>query len=147
MARYSAGGRTSSYTPSATVPAIGIFATASVTPYIVEIGVFNTTTTGLVVNLARTDTSTGTATGAAETAHRANRPAATATVKYDFSALPTVQEDLGYRAAIGAAIGAGIVWTFGDGGLEVHLGANEGICVMVPVGTGQHLDCYIVWDE
>jgi hypothetical protein len=50
-------------------------------------------------------------------------------------------------ATLGAAAGAGIIWTFGDKGIIVTSGTTNGIGITVPQGTGQICDLYIVWDE
>jgi hypothetical protein len=54
------------------------------------------------------------------------------------------------QAALGAAIGSGIIWTFGGGktpGLIVPNTANDGMGIIIPTGTGQVCDIYFVWDE
>jgi len=55
--------------------------------------------------------------------------------------------DLGYRIVLGAAIGSGIIWTFGDSGLVIPVGTTNGIGIIVATGTGQICDAYMVWDE
>jgi hypothetical protein len=55
--------------------------------------------------------------------------------------------DLGYRASIGAAIGAGVIWTFGDTGIVIPVGVANGVGVMIENGTGQISQIYFIWDE
>lgn len=146
MARYSSGGRTSTNTPSTTTPALCLHAAAAVTGAIREIGIFNTTTTATNVELFRVTTA-GTATGLTEEQHDPLAAAPSCTATYEFTADPTKGDSLGYRAAIGAAVGAGIVWTFGDTGVRIPVGTANGVGVFIGTGTGQHLDVYVVWDE
>ena len=51
------------------------------------------------------------------------------------------------QASLGAAIGSGVIWTFGDAGLVIVLGTANGIGIHCPTGTGQICDYYIDWDE
>jgi hypothetical protein len=48
---------------------------------------------------------------------------------------------------LGAAIGAGVIWTFGDAGIRIPVGAANGVGVVVENGTGQACQIYAVWDE
>jgi len=114
--------------------------------YVVECGVFNTTTTAFVANLSKY--SVGGTAGAAITevcedetftpltvATQANTTAAT------LLGGPYVQ------ASIGAAIGAGVIWTFGSKGLRVTGATDEGMTIPCLTGTGQVYDFYWVWEE
>jgi hypothetical protein len=51
------------------------------------------------------------------------------------------------HASLGAAIGNGIVWVFGDNGLIIPEGTANGVVIICPTGTAQHLDFWFVWDE
>jgi hypothetical protein len=146
MARYSAGGRTTT-AASATLPMASLYASASGYGKIREIGIANTTTTAFVAGLCRLTTA-GTV-GAALTIglhNLAASPAICAAYNSHSSTGPTLT-DLGYRWTIGAAAGAGIPWTFGDEGLVIPATANYGIGIYCPTGTGQVADVYFVWDE
>jgi|WetSurMetagenome_2_1015567.scaffolds.fasta_scaffold1124302_1 hypothetical protein len=147
MPRFVTGGRSVTTTPSASIPLGSLYASASVKLRVVEIGVFNTTTNAVAVGLARL-TTTGTR-GSATTIGKLdddNPIAAVGTGYLTHSAGPTLTM-LPYRAILGAAAGAGFVWTFGGFGLVIAATANNGIGIMVPDGTGQHCDFYFVWDE
>jgi hypothetical protein len=48
---------------------------------------------------------------------------------------------------LGAAIGAGVIWTFGDQGIRIPTGTANGVGVVVENGTGQACQVYMVWDE
>ena len=52
------------------------------------------------------------------------------------------------QAMLGAAVGSGVIWTFGDTGLLIAAGTANGIGVICPSGfTGQIVDYNIDWDE
>jgi hypothetical protein len=63
------------------------------------------------------------------------------------TAAPTLGDDLGYRATLGAAIGAGVIFTFGGDGIRVPVGTGNGVGIITAIGTGQVVDFYFVWDE
>ena len=88
-------------------------------------------------------------TGLTEAAHDPNKAGGslcTAVGTHSGSA-PTLGDDLGYRASLGAAVGAGVIWTFGDVGISITKGIANGVGIIVATGTGQVLDWYAVWDE
>jgi hypothetical protein len=144
--RYSASARTAALPTSVRGPSIYAAASAN-SPRIREIGIFNTTTTAFAVTLNRM-TARGTP-GAGITAakHDPGGPAADATPYQTHTADATASDEVA-RASIGAAIGAAMVWTFGDNGLQIPDGANTaGLALLLPTGTAQHFDFYWVWDE
>lgn len=145
MARFNSGARAAG-AGSTTLPSGSIYAGASVNGLLREIGVFNTTTTAVAIALYRL-TTTGTR-GSALTVskHRVNTTP-TCTTYNTHTVAPTLGNDLGYRAVLGAAAGSGVIWTFGDAGLEVTLGTSNGVGIVIATGTGQVLDYYFVWDE
>lgn len=145
MARYSTGVRTAA--GSTTLPIISLYSAAAVRGKIREIGVFNTTTTALALALRRL-TTTGTQ-GAALTKAKYDQDSAAASsgTFTTHTVAPTLGDDLGYRAAVGAAVGAGVIWRFDDSGLLLPVGVANGIGIIVAVGTGQICDAYIIWDE
>lgn len=146
MPRYSAGGR-STGAGSTTLPVGSIYSGAAGPTKIVEIGVFNTTAVAAAIKLVRL-TSTGTqGAGLTEAPHENDASGAVATAFDTHSAAPTLGNDLGYRASLGAAIGAGVIWTFDNGGLRIAPGVANGVGIIVASGTGQILDWYVVWDE
>lgn len=144
MARYSAG-MTAAGAGVALRPILGILSTATVSPVLREVGIYNTTATACTYRLVNF---TGGTAGAAqvERKHRRNAPAAISTVFGLWTADATIGEDTGYRAIIGAGAGNGAVMTFGDTGLEAELGATSGLG-LVPIGTGQICEVYFVFDE
>jgi len=147
MARFTAGLR-STGAGSTTLPVFSLYASASVAPRIREIGMFNTTSTALAVCLRRYTTA-GTSSALTTTGAPYNLAgSAIAATPRDThsSTAPTVTAGYLRVATIGAAAGAGIIWTFGDTGLIVPAGTANGIGVAVYTGTGQILDWYIDWE-
>lgn len=145
MPRFSAGVKTSA--GSTTLPLISLYAAAAVGPKIREIGAFNTTATAVDIKLVRVTTTGTQGAGLTEAEHDPDGAAASCTAFTTHSVGPTLGDDLGYRASLGAAIGAGVIWTFGDAGLRVSVGTGNGIGIIIENGTGQALQAYIVWDE
>lgn len=144
MARYSAG-MTAAGAGVALRPILGILSTATVSPILREVGITNTTATACTYRLVNFTGGTAGA-GQTERKHRRNAPTAISTVFGLWTADATIGEDTGYRAVIGAGAGNGFVMTFGDTGLEPDLGATSGLG-LVPIGTGQVCEVYMVWDE
>jgi hypothetical protein len=149
MARFSAAWRTAG-AGSTTLPIASLYATAAVRPRLVEVGVFNTTTTAVSLAL-RKFTTTGTQ-GATITALGEDDPsqAAVATAKDTHTVTPTIATG-NYRVApLGAAIGSGVIWKFTDGktpGLVIGNTTGDGIGLIVLAGTGQICDVSFTWDE
>jgi hypothetical protein len=145
MARYSAGVLTTA--GSTTLPIASIYSAASVAPKIREIGIFNTSSTAVAVKLARLTTAGTQGAGQTEAKYDPDSASASSTVFTTHSGGPTIGDDLGYRATLGAAAGAGVIWTFGESGLRVPTGTTNGVGIVIENGTGQACQVYIVWDE
>lgn len=144
MARCAVATRTSAVPTAARGPSV--YATTGVKPRIREIGVFNTTTTAAAVAVCRAS-ATGTQ-GAALTEICLDDDSHTiiATGFNTHTADATVGSPV-RQASLGAAIGAGVIFTFGGDGLVLDNATAAGIVITCPTGTGQHLDFYIEWDE
>ena len=146
--RFAAGAKTGA--GSTILPLTSIFSGALNDVKVLEVGVFNTTTTAFDVKLARISSGPGTV-GAALTKSPLDNPAAVPTaLAYTTHTAGTVTvADGGYRASIGAAIGAGVIWTFAGNGYEIDAvaGTANGLCLLVENGTGQAAQCYWVWEE
>ena len=122
-----------------------LYATASVGAKVREVGVFNTTTTAVAVALVRF-TSTGTQ-GAALT--EADYDAANPAICTGFAG-HTADATVGQlfrQISLGAAIGSGVIWTFGDSGILIPVGTANGIGIIIPTGTGQICDYHLDFDE
>lgn len=144
MARYSAGVKTSA--GSTTLPLAALAAGASVGAKVREIGVFNTTNTALDVKLVKLSGLGTPGASQTETSHDPDSATASASFNTTYTGAPTAA-DLGYRASLGAAIGAGVIWTFGDQGIRVQAGTANAVGVIVENGTGQACQVYATWDE
>ena len=113
--------------------------------YLYEVGVFNTTTTAFAVSLNRY-TVGGTA-GAAITEQAEDDTFVPLTVATGVNSTASTVTGPFTAASIGAAIGAGVIWTFGGSGLRCPGTTDNGFTIIVPTGTGQHFDFYWVWGE
>jgi hypothetical protein len=145
MARYSFGMR-ATIAGTNVLPAMSIFSPAGSGFKLVEVGVYNTTTTAAAIALARL-TAQGTV-GAAQTEAEYDNDAAPplATVFAGHTVAATIGQIL-RQATIGAAAGAGVIWTFGDGGIVVASGTGNGLGIICPTGTGAVCDIEFTWDE
>lgn len=142
--RHSVAGRsTVAGTPLRAIASL--FATATVGAKLREVGVFNTTATAVAVSLVRFTNATGVGAGLTEADYDAASPA----IATGFAG-HTADGAVGQvfrQAVLGAQVGSGIIWTFGDSGLIIPVGTANGIGIICPVGTGQICDFYIDWDE
>lgn len=148
MPRFAAGVKTGA--GSTILPLISLFSSTTAQPNVREIGVFNTSTTAFDIKLCRLSSGPGTV-GAGLTETPIDNPLAVAGgMAFTTHTAGTVTlTDAGYRASIGAAIGAGVIWTFGAEGLVIPTAAGtvNGIGVVVENGTGQIAQAYVAWDE
>lgn len=131
---------------STTLPIASIYGIASRAGWLREVGVFNTTATAVSVGLALL-TTTGTQ-GAAKTegSYEAEGAPVQLTVFDTHSVAPTIGTEI-RRAVLGAAIGSGVIWTFGSSGVKIPSGTGNGIGIIITTGTGQICDVYFDWDE
>lgn len=122
-----------------------LFAAAAAGGKVREVGVTNTTSTALCVALARFTNATGVGAGLTEADYDPANPA-----QCTGFAGHTADGAIGQvfrQISIGAAIGAGCVWTFGDSGLLIPVGTANGMGIITPTGTGQICDYWIDWDD
>jgi hypothetical protein len=149
MARFHAAYRT---TGAATnlLPMASLYGTAACRPRLVEVGVFNSTATAVQVGLIRLTTA-GTSTAVVGVYEDDNSQSAVATPRNTHSSTgPTIATVAIRLATLGAAIGSGIIWTFGGGktpGLVIPNTTGDGIGLYTPTGTGQICDVSWTWDE
>jgi hypothetical protein len=146
VARFASGFRTAG-AGSTTLPIASIYAVATRTPRIFQVGVFNTTATAVSMALRRA-TTVGT-TGAARDELPVDDPVAVAlaTVVDTHTVGPTLTAGAIRTATLGAAIGSGVIWTFSERGLEVPAATTNGLCIVPLTGTGQICDIYLEWAE
>ena len=144
MARHSIAGR--STTAGTNLRALfSLFAVANRNGKVREVGITNTTATAFAAALARFTNATGVGAGLTE-------------APYDNETAPDCTAFAGHTAdgavgavfrqqSIGAAIGAGAIWTFSDSGLIIPAGTGNGIGVIIPTGAGQIVDYWMDWDD
>lgn len=142
-----AGGREATTTPTALRGAQLESSGSGHPAYVLEVGVFNTTTTACTAALARF-TASGTigATWVESAEDDTFVPLFNAGGVNSTDATATASSWL-VNASIGAAIGAGVIWTFGGKGIRIPGTADAGVFIPVPNGTGQFRDGYFVWEE
>lgn len=125
-------------------PQFSLYGTASFGARIREIAIFNTTSTAFAAAVARLTAATGQGAGLTEVAHDINPPQCTGFAGH--TADGTIG-GVGRQVSIGAAIGSGFVWTFGDNGLVIPVGTANGVGIIIPTGSGQIVDYYLEWEE
>ena len=150
MARFSAGVLTGAGTSLR--PMMSIYSAAASTGTLREVGCFNTTATAVAIRLVRISDVGTQGAGQNEARYNIKGPPALCTVFTTHTADITVAEDLGYRAVLGAAVGSGVIWTFGDLGLVIGAAdaaeaVTNAIGLILENGTGQACQAYMVWDE
>lgn len=145
--RFSAAGRGVTNLPTS-LRGPALFAGASSGSFFLrEVGIFNTTTSAVAVGLivcSAQGTGVGGLTEYQEDDFTAAAPGETAFTSQssDSTSVATIRQ-----ASLGAAIGAGVIWTFGDRGVHIPEGTTNGVIINLPTGTGQFLDFYFVWDK
>jgi hypothetical protein len=145
MARFSIAGR--STVAGTTLRAVAsLFAVASRTLKLREVGVTNTTSTAVAVALVRFTNATGVGAGLTEVAYDEAGPAPNGTGFAGHTADGAVGSPL-RQTVLGASVGSAHIWTFGDTGILVAAGTANGIGLICPTGTGQILDYWFDWDE
>lgn len=145
MARFSIAGR-STVVPTALRAGASLFAIAARTLKVREIGIFNTTAVAAAVALCRFTNATGVGVGLTEVLYDETGPAPNGTGFAGHTLDGAVGANFRH-APLGAAVGSGVIWTFGDTGYIIAAGTANGIGIICPTGTGQIVDYYIDWDE
>lgn len=147
MARYSAGG-ISSAAATATLPAITLAAASGSGCRLREVGIFNTTATAFYASLRKFSTAGTRGAAVNSIAETVLSPAAACTLAdANTSTAPTLVNGTIRIATLPAAIGGGVIWTFGDSGLELAAGTGNMFGILCPSGTGQVFTYYFSWDE
>lgn len=145
MARYSFGMRGTVVGTSARAM-MSLYAVASIGGALREVGVFNTTTTAVAIALARFTNATNVGAGQTEGEYDENAAAPSCTIFAGHTGDGGVGQIL-RQASLGAAVGSGVIWTFGDKGIVIQTGTANGLGILVPTGTGQICDLYFDWEE
>lgn len=121
-----------------------LFSVAATGAKVREIGVFNTTSTAVEIAVVRFTNATGVGAGLTEVDYDPANPAI-CTGFAGHTADGAVGSPI-RQAMLAAAVGSGVIWTFGDSGLVIPVGTANGIGIISPT-TGQICDYYIDWDE
>jgi hypothetical protein len=124
-----------------------LYATAGCNPRLVEVGVFNSTATAVVIALQRLTTAGTQGTGQTEAYVDDDAATILGTVFDLHSSTPPTLGGKIRQAPLGAAIGSGIIWTFGDCGLIIPAGTGNGMGIICATGTSQICDVYFEWIE
>lgn len=122
-----------------------LFAVASVGAKVREVGIVNTTSTALAVALVRFTNATGVGAGLTEANYDPANPAQC--TGFAGHTADGATGEVIRQGTLAAAVGAGIVWTFGDSGILIPVGTANGIGVICPTGTGQICDYWLDWDD
>lgn len=144
MARFAVANRTAAIPTTLRGPSL--YATAAVRPRVYEVGVFNTTTTAVAVALVRASATGTQGTGLTEVPVSDDSQGAVTTGFQTHTADATVGGAI-RQASLGAAIGTGVIWTFSEPGLIIDNVTTQGLVIICPTGTAQHLDFYFEWVE
>ena len=149
MARFAAAWRTAG-AGTATLPMASLYAQATGSLWLVEVGVANTTVTAYEISLKRFST-LGTVgavvPGVGYEENDVNVTTKGIVADTHTGTAPTAVAGEIRRASIGASIGSGVIWTFGGRGLFVPSGTANGVGLIPITGTGQISDVYFVWDS
>lgn len=144
MARCSVATRTSAI--PTTVRGPSVYSTAALKPQIRAVEVFNTTATAVAVAIVRASATGTQGAGLTEICLSDDSRVIVATGFNTHTADATVGSPI-RQASLGAAIGAGVIWTWGPGEFVLDNATTSGIVIICPTGTAQHLDFAIEWDE
>ena len=144
MAICSAAGRMSVAPTAARGPSL--YATAAIRPQILEIGVWNTTTTAAAIGVARA-TATGTqGAGLTEVCLSDDSKTPVATGFQTHTADATLGAQI-VQAALAGAVGSGVIWRWNPGDFVIDNLTTAGVVIFCPTGTGQICDFYFKWVE
>ena len=132
--------------PTTTLPGGSLYAIANKPLRLYEVGIFNTTTTACSLTLVRLTTAGTPGTGITEGPFDTDLThSGTA-----FQAHSSTPPSLGAAIRVfplGAAIGAGAVFTFDAEPVRIGQGTANGIGLISTTGTAQICDVYFDWDE
>lgn len=144
MARCAVAGRTDALITSLRGPCL--YATASVRPAIRSIEVYNTTATAVAVAVVRATAAGTQGTALTEVCISDDSRTILATGFNTHTGNATVGSPV-RQASLGAAIGSGVIWTWEEQEFIIDNATGNGVVIILPTGTAQHLDFAIEWDE
>lgn len=146
MARFSVAGLATVVGTSARAIA-SVFSPATGRGTIREIAVANTTATAVTVGVIRFSAATNVGAGLTEAEYDTNGNVPLCTGFAGHTGDGTTSGGAIRYFQLGAAVGSGIVWTFGGDGLVIPEGTANGVGIYIPTGTGQICTYEITWDE
>lgn len=144
--RLYAAGATATNGGTAARPVGGVMAIAGSEFFLREVGIFNTTSVACGFRLARLTAAGTPGTALGEITYETTDEAPNCTAFNSWSADATVSADSIRRVQLGAAVGSGVIWTFGSRGIHVPAGTANGVG-LIPIGTGQVVEFYFDWME
>lgn len=144
MPRHSVTGVTDALITSLRGPSL--YSAAAAGASLRQVEVWNTTATDFTVGLIRWSATGTQGTALTEAAWDQNRNGPQCTAFNTHTANATAG-DVFCSAPIGAAIGSGIIWVFGDSGIVIPEGTANGVGLYLPTGAAQHLRFTFTWDE
>ena len=144
MADYMVG-MTATIAGTSTTPILSIAGSSTVSGFLINFSIYNTTATACAYRLVRYTAGTA---GAAQTEIKAriNAPTAICQVAAGHTAGVTVGEDLGYRVYLPGAIGAGGIINMLSP-IETPLAGTTPGIGLVAIGTGQICEVSFAWFE
>lgn len=144
MARYHVGFTTAA--PATNVAFLDIRSNSGDRVRVLEIGIFNTAATTCIVSMERQTTLGTTSTTVVPQAGEPGDAAATTLIGTAWSVAPASTAVPMRRITLSAAIGAGVIWTFGMGDMVIPVSSS--IILMNRAGTTAGIMTgYIVLDE
>lgn len=146
MAHRYSGAVQGSGADSTTLPQASVYAGADIDLRVMEIHAFNTASTECEYNIVRLDTAGTKPAAVLDAPYHPGGPVAEGGVHGTHTVGPTIDE-IFERLIFGAAIGAGVILTFGKEGLLIPKGVANGIGIVLDTGVLQVLNVTFVWEE
>jgi hypothetical protein len=143
--RVSAAGRTSAVPTAARGPSV--YGIANKGGRIREIGVVNTTAVAVAVGIARASAAGTQGAGLTEVVMDNELNGVIQLTAFNTHTADATVGAVIRQITLGAAAGSGWVFAFGEEGLVIPQGTANGIVIVCPTGTGQHLDFWFDWEE
>lgn len=131
-----------------TLPAFALVGGTGARIRIVEIGLWNTTTTSISLIMCRLSTAGTPGTAAtSRLSDQSDGATAVGALRNTYSGTAPTTADAGMGVVIAGAVGAGVVWTFPDDVWTLDKVANSGLGFITESGTAPALSVYVRWYE
>lgn len=132
--------------PTTTLPGASLYAIANRPLRLFEIGIFNTTVTACSLTVCRLTTAGTHSTTVTASAFEPGKTVDGVASQAHTSTPPSLGANIRV-VPIGAAIGAGAIFTWDAEGIDIDAGTANGIGIISTTGTAQICDVYFDWDE